>query len=288
MNDSPALGTTRSRPPVWLWLSLPIALLALAASLAGVFVDETYAKETENWAGQAVGQDIANLVAYPVMLLLALAAGRGSVRAYLAWTGVVAYSAYTFAIYAFAVNFSRLFLVYVAVFGLSVYALIGGLSALDPALVRSRFGRRTPIRSTAVLLIGIGSMFYLLWLSEVVGAIVSNETPAATVEAGLMTSPVHVLDMGVLLPAAIAAGVLLLRRRVWGHVLAPTVLGALVFISVGIVAAMVVLAERGLEASAGVGLVIGVLTVVEVVVLVRFLRAIDPAADSFLRPTIGP
>jgi hypothetical protein len=269
-----------------LWLSLPIALLAVAASLAGVIVDETYAKETENWAGQAVGQDIANLVAYPVMLLLAFAAGRGSLRAYLAWTGVVAYSAYTFAIYSFALNFSRLFLVYVAVFGLSVYALIGGLSVVDPARVKSSFGPRTPIRSTAVLLIVIGSMFYLLWLSEVVGAIVADETPMATVEAGLMTSPVHVLDMGVLLPAAIAAGVLLLKRRAWGHLLAPTVLGALVFISVGVVAVMVVLAERGLETSVGVGLVIGLLTVVEVVTLVRFLRTIDPAADPFLRPSI--
>jgi hypothetical protein len=119
MHDS---GAVRRNIPgrweVWLALSIPIAFLALGSSLAGVVADETYAKETENWAGQAVGQDIANLIAYPVMVLLAFAAKRGSLRAYLAWTGVVAYSAYTFAIYAFSLHFGRLFLVYVAVFGL--------------------------------------------------------------------------------------------------------------------------------------------------------------------------
>lgn len=286
MNDSTAQGTSRPGSTAWLLLSLPIAVLAIAASLAGVSVDETYAKETENWAGQAIGQDIANLVAFPAMLLLAFAARRGSLRAYLAWTGVAAFSVYSFAIYAFAVNFGRFFLLYVAVFGLSVYALAGGLAVIDPAAVKSRFSPETPVRSTAVLLIVIGSLFYLLWLSEVVGAIVANQTPAATVEAGLATNPVHVLDMGILLPAAIAGGVLLLKRRPWGYLLAPAVLGALLFLSVGIVAAMLVLGSRGLEAPVGVTAAIAVLTVLELVTLLRFLRAVDAPGVPY-RPPVG-
>jgi hypothetical protein len=84
-------------------------------------VDSVYARETEDFAAQGVGQDIANLIAYPILLLLAWAASRGSVRAYLAWLGILIYSGYSYAIYAFDVGFNALFLVYVAVLGLSIY-----------------------------------------------------------------------------------------------------------------------------------------------------------------------
>jgi len=39
---------------------MPITVLALAGSLAGILVGDIYAAETANWAGQAVGQDIAS------------------------------------------------------------------------------------------------------------------------------------------------------------------------------------------------------------------------------------
>jgi len=98
--------------PWWLWLSVPIATLAVVASLSGIFVDSVYARETENFAAQGVGQEIANLIAYPVLLLLAW--GRAEDRcAHLGWAGVLVYSVYSYAIYAFDVRFNGLFLVYV-------------------------------------------------------------------------------------------------------------------------------------------------------------------------------
>jgi hypothetical protein len=248
-----------------------MAVLALGSSIAGVASRTTYARETANWAGQAVGQDIANLVAYVTLVVVAYATARGSLRAHLVWLGLVAFSAYSFAIYAFAVHFGRFFLVYVLVFGLSVYALIGGLSAIDPGRIKAMFSVGAPVRSTAAVVMIIGAAFYLLWLSEVIPASISGTVPKATQDAGLLTNPVYVLDMAVLLPAAILAGVLLLRRQEWGFVLAPTILVCLIFISIGIVAAMLVLRARGEESAPGVAIGIAALTVVQIVILVRFL-----------------
>lgn len=255
----------------WLWLSAPIVVLALFSSLVGVFGRGTYARETANWSGQAVGQDIANLAAYVLLGVLAVATARGSMRAYVAWIGLVAFSVYSFAIYAFAVHFGRMFLVYVAVFGLSVYALTGALNALDRVRWRAMFGSGAPVRSTAIVLIVISGMFYLLWLSEVIPTIASGKVPDAVRDAGLLTNPVHVLDMAVLLPAGILAGILLLRRNNWGFALAPAVLTCFVFLGVGIVAAILVLRSRGEEAPMAVAIGVSVLTLVESAVLVRFL-----------------
>jgi tetrahydromethanopterin S-methyltransferase subunit G len=78
-----ATSAPRAVRPGWLWLSLPITVLALAGSLAGILVGDVYAEETADWAGQAVGQDIGNLLLYPLLLGLAYLAARGSLRAYL-------------------------------------------------------------------------------------------------------------------------------------------------------------------------------------------------------------
>jgi hypothetical protein len=55
-------------------------------------------------------------------------------RAYLGSIGVLAYSVYAYAIYVFDIHFGPLFIVYVAVFGLSIWALIAALASLDGAL----------------------------------------------------------------------------------------------------------------------------------------------------------
>lgn len=207
-------------------------------------MDSVYSRETKNFAAQGVGQDIANLIAYPILLLLAWAAGRESVRAYLAWLGVLVFSVYSYAIYAFDVRFNALFLVYVAVLGLSIYALIGGLAAVDPVRVKAAFGSRAPVRSTCIVLVVVAAMFYIQWLSEDIPAILEGRTLQSVLDAGLPTSPVHVLDMAVLLPAVLVTGVLLSKRRAWGFVLAPVLLTALILLAVGIVTLMAVLQVR--------------------------------------------
>lgn len=274
-----------SMTAIWLWVSILLAVLAFIGSLIGIiFEDAVYGQETPNWAAQAVGQDVANLIAFPVLVLLALAA-RGSLRAYLAWAGLVAYSVYTYAIYSFTVHFGPLFLLWVVVLGLSIYILIGGVTRLDPARVRASFRGQVPVRSTAGLLIAIGVIFGALWLSEIIPATLAGTIPPALADTGLVANPVHVLDLAVLLPAAVLAGLLVAKRRALGYLLAPVVLMATVFLAVGIVSLMAVLAARGLESTPTIAAAIAVLAIAELVVVVRFLRAIDSSAhlDKVLR-----
>ena len=204
-------GTDRVAPqrrvaPFWLCLSLPIAFLAIGGSVTGILVERIYARETANWAAQSVAQDFANLITFGALLVLALLTARGSLRAYLAWLGVLGFSAYTFAIYAFTIHFGPLFLLYVAVLGLSLYTLVGGLLSIDSERVKASFGSSAPVRSTAALVTGVGALFYLLWLSAIVPATLDGTTPQELVDVGLPTNPVHVIDLAVFLPAAPARG----------------------------------------------------------------------------------
>ena len=239
----------------------------------GILVDSIYPQETANWAAQSVAQDFANLINFGALLVLAMLAARGSLRAYLAWLGVLGFGAYSYAIYAFTIHFGPLFLLYVAVLGLSLYTLVGGLLSIDSERVKASFGSSAPVRSTAALVTGVGALFYLLWLSAIVPAMLDGTTPQELVDVGLPTNPVHVIDLAVFLPAALLAGALLWRRRALGYLLAPLVLTMMVLFGVTIVCSNVVFAARGLDAVWALALGMAAFVTVALVTLSRFLRA---------------
>jgi hypothetical protein len=72
-----------------------------------------------------MGQDIVNIVAAVVLLSAVYFVNKASVKALLIWSGILLYLIYAYVIYAFEVHFNRLFLVSMAILGLSFYALIG-------------------------------------------------------------------------------------------------------------------------------------------------------------------
>lgn len=271
-----------------LWLTLPIAAGAIIASLAGLFVPSAYGSETINWATQGRGQDAANLVVYASMLALAWAAARGSLPALLSWLGLVAYSAYSYLLYAGWVHFGPLFLVYVATFGLSTYALIAGLAVMDPVRVQRTFDASAPHRGVGVVLMVLGGLFAVLWLSEILPATLGGTVPQTLRDAGLATNPVWVLDLAIVLPAMILAGSMLRRDQPLGYLLAVPLLVFGIAMGAAIVAMFAALALAGEPVTAPPAVMISVVVGVEVLAALRMVRhqraGVGPA-DALRSPT---
>ncbi len=207
-------------PEIYLWSTVLISILTLVSSASGIFVASTYARDTSNWAMQARAQDVANVVAVVILLVAAYLTVRRSVRGFQVWAGVLLFLIYAFVIYAFASSFNDLFLLYVAALGLLVYTFLGGVVRVDFERVRERstIGTRSRIALGLVLVL-LGVSFYFLWLSEDIPALLNGTVPSSVTQAGLPVNPIHVLDMGLYLPAFILSGVSLLRNRTLGYVL---------------------------------------------------------------------
>jgi hypothetical protein len=221
--------------------SVVVSIMFAATSLGGLLVSSAYARETPNWAVQAIGQDWFDLfVAAPVIVFAALWAARGSRRGQLLLAGVLLYAIYTFAIYAFAVHLNALFLVYCAGLGLALYALIALAKVIDADAARMWFDATMPRRVVSGFLLFIGVAFGLLWLMQLVPAALTGRDPQDLVETGLLTNPIHVMDLSFILPLHVLSGVLLWRRRPLGYVLAPALLafGGLMAASIGFLAIM--------------------------------------------------
>jgi hypothetical protein len=256
-------------PGLWLWLSLAAALLAAAGNGAGLLWPESiYNKETAALADAATAQDVVGLLPVtPLLVALGVWASRGSLWAYLGWLGCLAFTAYHYAIYAFSVQFGPLFLVWVAVLGLSVFALAGGLSAMDTDAVKAYFdGRAMPVPAWFLIIVGV--MFAFLWLSEIVPDLLEGGSSRSASAWRVPTNPVHVLDLAIFLPGVVTSGVLLLRRHRFGYATAVSQLGWQALMCLPILVTPFIANARGHELGWAVLVPIGVVFVAALAVLV--------------------
>ncbi|MDQ2904498.1 MAG: hypothetical protein M3Y81_13205 [Chloroflexota bacterium] len=148
------------------WLSVLVAFLVLFASSAGLFLKSIYARETMSWTVQAYGQDIANSVAAATLFMAVFFVNKESVKALLVWMGVVIALIYPYIIYAFDIHFNSLFLVYVAIVGLSFYTLLGSMMRINLNSLQPSFAATTKSRPVGVFLLLVALLFSLLWLRD--------------------------------------------------------------------------------------------------------------------------
>jgi hypothetical protein len=244
--------------------------LVAVASAGGVWLSSTYARETPSWAAQGTGQDWVNLlVVVPWLVVCAVGVFRGSRVARPLLGGSLVYVAYSYALYAFAVHFNSLFLVYCAALGLSFWMLarIGvDVARADDAWTPAP----GPAKLAGGMLVAQGLAFYLLWLAEDVPALLAGRAPASLAEVGLVTNPVHVIDLAIALPAIIAAGVAVFRRRSTAAADAAAVMlsfGVLMATAIG--GMVVVMKARGLARDLGPAVVMTFVAAASAVALWR-------------------
>jgi hypothetical protein len=235
--------------------------------------DRIYHQETSMLFDQATAQDVVTLLLVaPLLALLAVLARRGSLPAFLCLPGCLAFTVYNYAIYAVSIHFGPLFLVWVAVLGLSIFALVGVLATADmPAIEQRLAGRAMP--GPAWFLIGVATLFALLWLSEIVPNLLAGDPSRSARDWNVPTSPVHVLDLAFFLPAVIISGVLLLRRHGLGYATAAGQLAWIALTCVPILITPLVANARGRAAGWAVTLPIGVLLLATLAVLGRLLQS---------------
>ncbi len=267
-----------------LWLSVLVTFLVLIASSAGLFIKSIYARETPSWAVQGIGQDIVNIAAVVVLLIAVFFVNKESVKAFLVWSGVLLYLIYAYVIYAFAVHFNSLFLVYVAILGVSFYALIGPVIHLHLDQFQASFSAKTKARAVSVFLLVLGVVFYLLWLSEEIPALLTGRIPQSVTAANLPTNPVHVLDVALYLPAMIITAVLLWRRKLLGYLLAGPLLVFSILTGTAILAIFLVMSMKGMPTSIGVEAFFAIIVVVSLVLSVLFLREVKEQRGGYILP----
>lgn len=258
---------------VILAISLPLAAIIVITSCIGLLSTDFYASETPNWQAQSIGQDMVNLfLLVPCLIISSLLAYQNKPKAALIWGGVMLYLTYTFVIYCFNIHFNKLFLGYCVSLGLSFYGLLyflfihftqSSFFSLDNKRISGFIG---------IYFLLISGLFYFLWLSEIIPAILNNTVPKSVIDTGLFTNGVQVIDLSVLLPAIFITGIFLLKRKSFGLVLAPMMLSFFVLMDITIGMLVVVMKMRGIESNWALTGIMGLLAFFSLLLLYWYLK----------------
>jgi hypothetical protein len=266
-------------PPrsVLVWSGV-ISLLVVLASVAGLADPQVYGQETENWATQAKGQDLGNLLAVVVLVVAALRYRKGSQRAALVWLGALLYLIYAFIVYAVAVHLNYLFLVYVAVLGLSAWGVIFNVDRVRGGGIQYPQGRSRTVAAWVIITTGV--LFAGLWLSELVPALLMGKVPASLTDAGLWVNPIHVIDLSMVLPGFIISGIATLKGREHGLFwLAPWLVFSGLMGS-SIIAAMVLMMGAGAANTLPATVMVSVVVAASLLALRGYLRLPAPVRSD--------
>jgi len=276
-----------------------IGVLALVAAGTGLFYDtpgqpyaytshrgETvtirghslYFYDTVSSAAQEQGNDLITLVVgLPLLAVSTGLAFRGSLRGQLLLTGTLGFFLYTYMSMSMLTSFNALFLVYVALFGLSLYAFILSMLSFDLKRLPERFSPRLPRRLIAGLLLALGGFLALAW----VGRIAADLAPGGVAALDNTTTLViQAMDLALILPAGMVAGVLLLRRNAWGYLLSAVLVMKLITMGLAVSTMAVFMTLAGTPDSLAISVPFIVVTLVNLVLAGLLLKSVIEPAPS--------
>jgi hypothetical protein len=257
--------------PALNWLVPLIAVLFLVAAGAGLFWQAgsgpfaftTLYGETVEISGQGLyehdtlfidagarGTDIATfLVSLPLLVVSFVFYRRGSLRGGFLLAGALAYFLYFAASRSLATAYNSFFLLYLALFSACFFAFVLALTAFDLHSLPARFLPGLPRRALAIFMFvaGLGTAF--IWMSDALAALLENRPPDAL--GSHTTLVTYTLDVGIIVPAALLAGILLLRRAPLGYLLTGVLAIMLAQVGVMVIWQTVVQLRAGIEFAPG-------------------------------------
>jgi hypothetical protein len=208
----------------------------------------------------------------PLLAISLRLALRGSLRGQLLLTGTLGFILYTYVTMCFGAAYNPLFLVYVALFTLSLFAFILSMMSFDLATLPKHFAEKLPRRPIAGMLFFAAGFLALAWLGRIIPTIPRDQVP---VLENVTSMFIQAMDLGLIVPLCVLSGILLLRRSAWGYLLASVSITK--FLTMGIAVSLMGLnmARVGVPVSVvqlGVFLTIALINLGMVIVLLRSVK----------------
>ena len=231
-----------------------------------------YFYDTVSSAAQQQGNDVVTLfVAIPLLVIASRMTFRGSLRGHLLLTGTLGFFLYTYLSMCMLTAFNALFLVYVAIFGLSLYAFILCMMSFDLETLPRHFSDRLPRGWIAALLFVIGAFLTLTWLRRIIPPLVQNTPPL--LDNGI-TMVIQAMDLALVVPLAVLSGILLLRRSSWGYLLTSVFLMKAIALGLAVSAMVVNMNLAGTPEDSSIAIPFLVITALNLAAAVSLLKNI--------------
>jgi hypothetical protein len=232
-----------------------------------------YTYDSFSSAAQMQGNDLVTLVVgLPLLGLSGLFAFRGSLRGRLLLTGTLGFFLYTYMSMSMLTSFNVLFLVYVTLFSMSLIAFILCMMSFDLIELPRHFSPRLPRIWISGLMFLVAAFLSLAWIARVVSPFLQDRIPALE---NTTTLVIQAMDLGLITPLAVLAGILLLKRNPRGYLLASVTLLKGATLGLGVSVMVINMARLGVPDSLAIAIPFLVITLLNLVMTLVLLKHVD-------------
>jgi len=233
-----------------------------------------YRHMSADLAPQGIAQDyVTFFIAIPLLIYGIIWAGKGSLKGRFLLAGTLGYFLVSYLFYLVMGMYNVLFMVYVALTGLSFFTIALTLLSLETHSLPERFSERTPVRFTGGFLIFSGVAIGLMWLGIVVPPLLDGTIIPPQAEH-YTTLIVQGLDLAILLPLSVVIGILFIRKRPLGYLLTPVYFVFLSILMTALIAKIIAMGFLGQNVMPAV-VIIPVITSVSIICTVLIFRSIS-------------
>jgi len=202
----------------WIFIFIPIVVLTAVASLVSLLSPDFYFRDSAIIAVKSHYLDLINIsIVIPIGVFMFVLAFRKIHWAKLFILGLMGYLAYMFGFNALSLNFNELFLIYIAVFGLSIFGVILGYREVQQS--GNYLQNSIKMRISGIYLMLFAVVPIIAWLIEIVFATIGGSLPESISSMNLPVNVVHVFDLAFALPVIIIGAILLFRGKMSGLII---------------------------------------------------------------------
>ncbi len=252
-------------------MMLILSLLALFASLEGLLNKSIYTDVISTGVFSKAlmpgtfSQDIISVLAALILALLSVIfLKRPDYKSFVIMLGLVGYFLYGYGLFVITGLYTSIYHVYMAIFTLSIYSLIWGLTSFEPDQVKHYRLPGTLRISIGIFLIVIVLFFVPMWLAILTSYTAKHLRPEFY--------GVFVLDLCIVMPAFGIIAAKLLRNKPFGNILVGVALMKILTLCLSLAIGESVAPLYGASANYAMIAVYSALTIFSFVLIVSYLR----------------
>lgn len=247
--------------------------LTITGETVKIYGSGLYKNDSFSVVAQGQASDFVTLfLAIPLLIFSLIKALKQSFRGSLLLIGTLAYFLYTYVSYTFLWTYNNLFIVYVALMSMSLFALILSIQTIDLNELPNKFSNKLPVKILSTYQFFIAVMIGMLWMGKIITSLLTN-TPPVGLEH-YTTLVIQAMDLGFVVPLAFLSGYLLLRKKPYGYLLTSIIVLKGISMLTSITAMIINMIVSGIEVSLIELSLFIVLDLLGGLVLILFLRGI--------------
>jgi len=206
-----------------------------------------YQNMSADVAIQGIAQDYVTLIlAIPFLIFALYHSRKGILKSKFILAGVLNYIFLTYLFYMNMAMYNGLFLIYIAITGLSFFALVLTLISININELQISIAKKFTVRFIGGFLIFNAISVGIMWLGVIVPPLLDHTIVPIAVEH-YTTLTVQAFDLSLFLPISFVAGYLLIKKNKYGILIAPVYLVFLSFLMLALIAKIMAMAIAGVN-----------------------------------------